>query len=63
MTRFAFVDREKAHYAIAVLCRLLKVSTSGYYAWLLAKWITHRGTHHSESAVSMLWFNKGSYPD
>ena len=33
MTRFAFVDREKALYAVAVLCRLLKVSTSGYYAW------------------------------
>ena len=33
MTRFAFVDREKALYAVSVLCRLLKVSTSGYYAW------------------------------
>ena len=34
MTRFAFVDEEKALYAVVVLCRLLKVSTSGYYAWL-----------------------------
>ena len=34
MTRFAFVDREKAFYAVAMLCRLLKVSTSGYYAWV-----------------------------
>ncbi len=33
MTRFAFVDQEKALYAVVVLCRLLKVSTSGYYAW------------------------------
>jgi putative transposase len=33
VTRFAFVDREKALYAVVVLCRLLKVSTSGYYAW------------------------------
>ena len=33
MTRFTFVDREKAHHDVAVLCRLLKVSRSGYYAW------------------------------
>lgn len=34
MTRFAFVDREKALYDVTVLCRLLKVSRSGFYAWL-----------------------------
>lgn len=34
MTRFAFVDQEKALYAVTVLCSLLKVSTSGYYAWV-----------------------------
>ena len=34
MTRFAFVDREKALYPVATLCRLLKVSSSGYYAWV-----------------------------
>ena len=34
MTRFAFVDQEKALYAVATLCRLLKVSASGYYAWV-----------------------------
>ena len=33
MTRFAFVDREKAHHDVTVLCRLLEVSRSGYYAW------------------------------
>jgi len=33
VTRFSFVDREKALYAVAVLCRLLKVSRAGYYAW------------------------------
>lgn len=33
MTRFAFVDREKALYDITVLCRLIKVSRSGFYAW------------------------------
>ncbi len=33
MTRFAFIDREKALYDITVLCSLLKVSRSGFYAW------------------------------
>ena len=33
MTRFVFIDREKAHHGITVLCQLLKVSRSGYYAW------------------------------
>ena len=32
MTRFAFIDREKAHHDVAALCRLLKVSRSGFYA-------------------------------
>jgi putative transposase len=31
--RCAFVAREKANHAIALLCRVLAVSTSGYYAW------------------------------
>jgi putative transposase len=30
---FEFVEREKAHYPVARLCRVLGVSTSGYYAW------------------------------
>jgi putative transposase len=33
VTRFAFIDAEKATYDITVLCRLLKVSRSGFYAW------------------------------
>jgi putative transposase len=35
MTRFIFIDREKAFYDVTVLCRLLKVSRSGFYAWAL----------------------------
>ena len=33
MTRFAFVDAEKALFPVTTLCRLLRVSRSGYYAW------------------------------
>ena len=32
--RFAFIQTEKAAVPIAARCRLLKVSRSGYYAWL-----------------------------
>ena len=32
MTRFAFVEAEKALFPVAVSCRLLKVSRAGYYA-------------------------------
>jgi putative transposase len=31
--RFVFIDGEKAHYPVGVLCRAMKVSRSGYYAW------------------------------
>jgi putative transposase len=33
VTRFAFIDAEKANHDVTVLCRLLKVSRSGFYAW------------------------------
>lgn len=31
--RFALVDAEKAHYSVEVLCDVLGVSRSGFYAW------------------------------
>jgi putative transposase len=31
--RFAFIGAEKARHSIPLLCRMLKVSRSGYYAW------------------------------
>ena len=33
MRIFNFIDAEKASYPVAVLCRMLGVSKSGYYAW------------------------------
>ena len=31
--RFAFIDVERASYPLRILCRVLQVSRSGYYAW------------------------------
>jgi len=31
--RFAFIEVEKACYPVRVLCRVLQVASSGYYAW------------------------------
>lgn len=33
MSCYRFIDAEKANYPISALCRVLKVSRSGYYAW------------------------------
>ncbi len=33
MTRFAFIDVQRATYGVSVLCRVLGVSRSGFYAW------------------------------
>ena len=32
--KFRFVAREKAHHAVTILCRILEVSTSGFYHWM-----------------------------
>lgn len=31
--RFRFIEREKAEYPVAVMCRVLEVTRGGYYAW------------------------------
>lgn len=31
--KFEFIDVERAHYAVKMLCDVLEVSRSGYYAW------------------------------
>jgi len=33
MSRYRFIDAEKATYPIALLCRVLRVARAGYYAW------------------------------
>ena len=31
--KYQFIQAEKAHYPIEVLCRVLHVARSGFYAW------------------------------
>ena len=31
---YRFVNAEKAHHPVAMLCRVIEVSRSGFYAWL-----------------------------
>lgn len=33
MNLFRFIDAERACLPVALLCRMLRVSRSGYYAW------------------------------
>jgi len=33
VSQFRFIDAQKAHYPITLLCRTLQVSRAGYYAW------------------------------
>ena len=33
VSSFEFIERNHAHYPIALMCRVLQVSRSGYYAW------------------------------
>ena len=32
--RYEFIRAEKAHYPVSILCRVLQVARSGFYAWL-----------------------------
>ena len=31
--RYICIDRRRTQYPVRMMCRLLKVSSSGYYAW------------------------------
>ena len=33
IVRYRFIDAQKTHYPIAVLCDVMKVSRSRFYAW------------------------------
>ena len=42
LARYKFIDKEKAHHPVKVLCRVMRVGVSAYYAYALGR--TYRGT-------------------
>jgi hypothetical protein len=50
--KFAFVQAEKAHYPVAVLCEVLSVSRSGFYAWTKRK-TTKRTSSDARLAIEI----------
>ena len=49
MSRFRFIAAEQAHYSSVVrLCRVLDVSTSGFYAWR-----QHQLSHHARTDAAL----------
>ena len=37
MSRYRFVEAQRDHYPVRLLCQLMKVPASGYYAWQQAQ--------------------------
>lgn len=57
--RFAFIAAEKAFYPVEVLCEVLEVSRSGYYAWLTRKPPEH-AEKDAELAADIAAVHEGS---
>ncbi len=60
MTRYRFVEREKAHCHLATLCRVLGVSPSGYRAWARGP-ATGRATADAELLAAIRVIHKRSH--
>ena len=50
--RFEFISVEKANYPVTILCHVLEVSTSGYYAWS-RRAVSARHTRQRQLAVKV----------
>lgn len=61
--KFAFIDEQKVAFPVAVLCRVLGVSRSGYYDWL-ANPVTERERRHADlelKAAAVFDAHRGRY--
>lgn len=61
--RFRFIDAEKAFYPLTVLCHVLKVSRSGYYAYVARGESDHarRDTELTSKIVAVFEASRGRY--
>jgi putative transposase len=61
--KFAFIQAEKAFYPLRVLCRVLNVSPSGYYAWTrrMPSMRAARDASLATSIVSIHGDSRGTY--
>ena len=52
--RYRFIQAEKAAYPVEVLCRVLTVARSGYYAWCRRPFGT-RAQQNQWQALPLRW--------
>ena len=41
MTAYRFIDAEKAHHTVRMICRVINVSRAAYYVWRDAQRVSH----------------------
>ncbi len=61
--RFAFIETEKASFPVALMCRVLKVSRAGFYAWRSRPAATRTRQDHALAAevAAIYTSNRGCY--
>jgi putative transposase len=61
--RFAFIETEKASFSVALMCRVLKVSRAGFYAWRSRPAATRTRQDHALAAevAAIYTSNRGCY--
>ncbi len=59
MSRYRFVREEKADYPVTVLCRVLQITRSGYYAWA-RRGVSARAQADEELTAQIAQIHEGS---
>ena len=61
--RFQFIAAEKAHHSLALLCRCLRVTRSGFHAWQKRPESTHATRDQQLTVLARASFeaSKGRY--